>query len=71
MESNDFILGSLEQAVKGLSESVKDLRGDIDGLRRDLNEINLFRAKVIGASMVVSVLSSAMFTFVMALVKSR
>lgn len=58
-------MGQLSANVETLTKSVSDLSKEIVGLKRELNNINLFRAKVvgmsIGASTVTSILSLLAF----------
>lgn len=45
---------SLEFVVGELSSSVRTLTGEVKLLRQDVGEIKLFRAKVLGACLVIS-----------------
>lgn len=55
----DYELG---QTIGELRQAVSALTQEVAALRVDMESIKLFRSKVLGASMIVSLLSSAVFT---------
>lgn len=62
LDQNQFILGQLVTGVDNLNKQLAGLTLELTALRRDIEEIKLFRSKVVGASIVISILSSATFT---------
>ena len=55
-------IGRLTAVVNTLcQQAIPDLSSDIKALRYDMNEVKLFRAKVMGISLVVSLIASAVF----------
>ncbi len=70
MASLEFIVGQLDQAVRDFRAEAKGVRQDIQGLRKDIDEIKLFRAKVLGASLIVSILASSLFAVSLEVIKS-
>lgn len=58
MDSTQFILGQLTEGVDNLTKQVTALNDRLDRLNTELDSIKLFRAKVVGASLVVSAITS-------------
>ena len=50
MENNDYVLGRLTATTQNLEAAVALLTTELRILRAEINNINLFRAKVIGLS---------------------
>lgn len=60
MENLEFTIGQLDRAITDLTREVGGLSKTIAALQFDINEIKMFRAKVLGAAAVVAVLASAL-----------
>lgn len=62
--SNDYRFGVLDTSIKGLTVVVTALTGEVKGLRGDIDEIKLFRAKVLGMAVAASTIVSIMFAVI-------
>lgn len=61
MQDEQFLLGQMHSDLKNLTEAVHSLNSNMVLLSHEIEGIKLFRAKVLGGSLVVSVLGSAAF----------
>lgn len=57
-QSNDFQFGKLTTEIDNLSKAVYRLSHHVETLSGEIGEIKLFRAKVVGASVALSMLAS-------------
>lgn len=78
MQNLEFLVGRLDQAIndfrrdsqqfkEDMKAEVSNFRADIKALRFDIDEIKLFRAKVLGAAAVLSISISVAFSVLMEL----
>ena len=61
-KENEFLLGELSASVRNLTAAVDQLSADVRYLRVEINEVKLFRARILGMASVLSVLSSVLCT---------
>ena len=65
----EFLMGQMSANIVALTDAVSSLNKDVRLLRSEINNINLFRAKVVGMSIGVSALVSLLIDMVSAWAK--
>ena len=69
-QSDDYQFGRLTTEVGHLASAVRALTGQVAALRQELEELKMFRSKVLGMSVAASLLASVVLSLGMALAKS-
>lgn len=63
-----FMLGEITQSVKNTEKTLTDMKNDIGGIRKEVDDLNLFRSnvkgKVAGFSLIGGVVTSTLFLWV-------
>ena len=66
-DSESFLLGKLTGEVINLTKMNQAIWNELKTLRGSLDELKFFRAKVVGFSIAASIVSSAVFSLMVAL----
>lgn len=63
-----FMLGEITQSVKNTEKTLTDMKTDMGGIRKEVDDLNLFRSnvkgKVAGISLIGGVVTSTLFLWI-------